>query len=177
MKKPRLAAFVAIALFGAAIGAVAAPSPTLLLRQPSVSARHIVFVYGGDLWRSDRDGQHPVQLTAQAAAEFAPHVSPDGTIVAFSASYDGNTDVYVMSIDGGAPKRLTFHPGADVVTGWSADGRRVLFASAREIANSRSTQLYEVPLDGGFERKVMEAVACEGSWSPDGRRLAYRPYR
>ena len=157
--------------------AASAAAPTLLLRQPSVSAEHLVFVYGGDLWRSDRNGQNAVQLTAQAAAEFSPKISPDGKLIAFSAAYDGNTDVYVMPIEGGAPQRLTFHPGADVVNGWSADGQRVLFASAREIANSRSNQLYEVALTGGAERKVMEAVAYEGSWSPDGKRLAYRPYR
>src|SRR5581483_8610173 len=56
-------------------------------------------------------------------------------------------------------------------------GQRILFASPREVANSRSSQLYEIALTGGFERKVMEAVAAEGSWSPDGTRLAYRPYR
>jgi tricorn protease len=169
------AASLAAAVLFAAGAATAAPS--LLLRQPSVSADALVFVFGGDLWRSDRQGQNPVQLTSQAAAEFAPHISPDGKLIAFSAAYDGNTDVYVMPIEGGAPKRLTFHPGADVVNGWSADGKRVLFASAREIANSRSNQLYEVALTGGFERKVMEAVAYEGTWSADGTRLAYRPYK
>ena len=166
----------AAALVISSTQAAAAPS-TLLLHQPSVSAEHIVFVFGGDIWRTDRQGQNPVQLTSQAAAEFAPHVSPDGKLIAFSAAYDGNTDVYVMPIAGGAPQRLTFHPGVDVVNGWSADGKRVLFASAREISNSRSNQLYEVALTGGFERKVMEAVAYEGTWSADGKRLAYRPYR
>ncbi|MBS0393811.1 MAG: PDZ domain-containing protein, partial [Proteobacteria bacterium] len=63
------------------------------------------------------------------------------------------------------------------VSGWSADGRRVLFTSAREVANSRSGQFYEIDAAGGFEHRVMEAVAMEGSWSPDGARLAYRPYR
>lgn len=183
MKNPKLtAASLAAALFftataTAAANAAPASPPTLLLRQPSVSADFIVFVYGGDLWRTDRQGQNPVQLTAQAAAEFAPKISPDGKLIAFSASYDGNTDVYVMPITGGAAQRLTFHPGLDVVNGWSPDGKRVLFASAREIANSRSNQLYEVALTGGFERKVMEAVAFEGAWSADGKRLAYRPYR
>ena len=52
----------------------------------------------------------------------------------------------------------------------------MLFVSNREVANSRSGQLYEVSLEGGYERKVMKAVAVEGSWSADGKRLAYRPY-
>jgi tricorn protease len=149
---------------------------TRLLRQPAVSKDHLAFVYGGDIWVSDRDGGHPIQLTSHPAAEFAPHFSPDGRWIAFSANYDNNTDVYVIPVEGGQPRRLTWHPAADVVTGWSVDGKRVLFVSNREVANSRSGQLYEVSLDGGYERKVMKAVAVEGSWSPDGKRMAYRPY-
>src|ERR1700723_3630950 len=151
-------------------------SPTRLLRQPAVSKDHIAFVYGGDIWVSDRDGGHAVQLTSHPGAEFAPHFSPDGRWIAFSANYDNNTDVYVIPVEGGQPRRLTWHPAADVVTGWSVDGKRVLFVSTREVANSRSGQLYEVSLDGGYERKIMKAVAVEGSWSPDGKRIAYRPY-
>ena len=62
------------------------------------------------------------------------------------------------------------------MTGWSPDGKRVLFVSNREVANSRSGQFYEVSLDGGYVRKVMKAVGVEGAWSSDGKRLAYRPY-
>jgi tricorn protease len=149
---------------------------TRLLRQPAVSKDHLAFVYGGDIWVCDRDGGHPVQLTSHPASEYAPHFSPDGKWIAFSANYDNNTDVYVIPVEGGQPRRLTWHPAADVVTGWSPDGRRVLFVSNREIANSRSSQFYEVSLEGGYERKIMKAVGVEGSWSADGKRLAYRPY-
>jgi tricorn protease len=149
---------------------------TRLLRQPSLSREHLAFVFGGDIWISDRDGRRPVRITAHPASEFAPHFSPDGRWIAFSAAYDNNTDVYVVSVEGGQPRRLTWHPAADLVTGWSPDSKRVLFTSNREIANSRSSQLFEVPLTGGYEKKVMKAVAVEGAWSPDGKRLAYRPY-
>jgi tricorn protease len=168
---------LAIAFLGRCITLQAADEPdTRLVRQPAVSKDHLAFVYAGDIWVSDRDGGHPVQITSHPATEFAPHFSPDGAWIAFSANYDNNTDVYAVPVGGGQPRRLTWHPAADVVTGWSADGKRVLFVSNREIANSRSSQLYEVPLEGGYEQKVMQAVAVEGSWSPDGKRLAYRPY-
>jgi len=151
-------------------------APTRLLREPAVSKDHLAFVYGGDIWICDRDGGHPVQLTSNPATEYAPHFSPDGKWIAYSANYDSNTDVYVIPVAGGQPRRLTWHPAADIVSGWSADGKRVLFVSNREIANSRSGQFYEVSLEGGYEHKVMKAVGVEGSWSADGRRLAYRPY-
>src|ERR1700735_3964330 len=150
-------------------------SPTRLLRQPAVSKDHLAFVYAGDIWVSDRDGSQPVQITSHPASEYAPHFSPDGKWIAFSANYDNNTDVYVVPTEGGQPRRLTWHPAADVVTGWSADGKRVLFTPSREVANSRSSQLYEVALTGGYEKKVMKAVAVEGTWSADGKRPAYRP--
>ena len=149
---------------------------TRLLRQPAISKDHLAFVYAGDIWLSDRDGQHPIRLTTHPATEFAPHFSPDGHWIAFSAAYDNNIDIYVIPVEGGQPRRLTWHPAADIVTGWSPDGKRVLFVSDREVANSRSGQFYEVPLEGGYEHKVMKAVAAQGVWSPDGRRLAYRPY-
>jgi tricorn protease len=154
----------------------ASEPPTRLLRQPALSRDHLAFVYAGDIWVADRDGGHPLRLTAHPASEGQPHFSPDGKWIAFSAAYDNNVDVYVIPAQGGEPRRLTWHPGADVVTGWSPDSKRVLFVSDREVAAARSGQLYEVPLSGGYARKVMQAVAAEGAWSPDGKRLAYRPY-
>lgn len=179
MARTALALACAWMTSGAALAqAQAGPvQPTLMLRQPAVSQQHLAFVYAGDLWLADRSGANARRLTGHAASEFAPRFSPDGRRIAFSASYDGNTDVYVIGLDGGTPTRLTWHPAPDVVNGWSPDGQRVLFASPREVLNNRSNQLYEVGLQGGYEKQVMKAVAYEGAWSPDGRRLAYRPYR
>jgi tricorn protease len=168
---------LAALLLGVCLSASGAePAGTLLLRQPTLSREHLAFIYGGDIWVADRDGQRPVRLTVHASA-YAPHYSPDGQWIAYSASYAGNTDVYVIPSAGGQPRRLTWHPGRDEANGWSPDGRRILFASPRAVANNRSNQLYDVPLAGGFERRIMEAVAWEAAWSPDGTRLAYRPYR
>jgi tricorn protease len=165
-----------IALFFAlASGFTHASDGSRLLRQPDISAQHLTFVYGGDIWLSDTDGSNPRQLTSHLASEFAPKFSPDGNWIAFSASYDNNTDIYVMPTLGGSATRLTYHPAVDTVNGWSPDGKSVLFASNREVANSRSNQLFSVALTGGFEQKVMQAVAFEGELNAKGNKLAYRP--
>src|SRR5581483_8179265 len=149
---------------------------TLLLKQPTVSANHIAFVYAGDIWIADLDGQHPRRLTAQKGRKQNPMFSPDGQSLAFSGDYDGNMSVYVIPIEGGAPRRLTYHPGPDLVRGWAPDGERILFASARESISARARRLYTVALDGGLASALPMPMAERGVFSPDGRRIAYTQY-
>ena len=49
---------------------------TRLLRQPTISAKHIVFVYADDLWLVDRDGGDAKRLTSHEGTESFPHFSP-----------------------------------------------------------------------------------------------------
>src|SRR5690606_9190327 len=53
-------------------------TPARLLRQPTISATHIAFAYGGDLWIVDRQGGEDRRLTSTPAVESDPHISPDG---------------------------------------------------------------------------------------------------
>jgi len=108
-----------------------APTPTRLLRTPTVSATHIAFAYANNIWMVERAGGVARRITSFAGGASNPKFSPDGQTLAFTASYGGNSDVYVVPTAGGEPKRLTWHPGADTVQGWTPDGRAVMFASAR----------------------------------------------
>ena len=115
-----------------------------MFRQPAVSADKIAFVYAGDIWLVPKTGGTATRLSSPLGEETFPRFSPDGTMLAYSADYDGNTDVYVVPVAGGEPVRLTHHPMADRVIGWHPDGKRVLFASARESGRQRYNQFYLV---------------------------------
>lgn len=97
---------------------------TRMLSQPAASNTHVAFIYAGDLWVMNADGTNPRRLTVDEGIESQPCFSPDGRLIAFSAQYDGNTDVFVIPVEGGVPVRLTWHPGADYARTFTLTGRR-----------------------------------------------------
>jgi len=145
---------------------------TLLLRNPSISKEHISFVYGGDIWIANLDGSQAKRLTINPGVELNPMFSPDGKQIAFTGNYDGNTDVYTISIQGGEPKRLTYHPAADVVRGW-LNNSEVYFTSTRDYTYAISPRLHRISIEGGPSTALIMPEANQGSPSPDGKHWAY----
>ena len=110
------------------------------------------------------------RLTSFQGQTTNPHFSPDGKWIAFSGEYAGNIDVYVVPAEGGEPKRLTWHPGADSVQGWMPDGKSIVFASARATAApSGAPRFWTVPVDGGVEEPMALPRAYQGKISPTAR--------
>lgn len=148
---------------------------TRLLRQPTLSNDHIVFVYANDLWKVNRQGGDAIRLTSNEGSESSPHFSPDGKMIAFTAQYDGNTDVYVIPTEGGSPKRLTWHPGGDFVQGWTPDSKSIIFRSGRKARPTRLNRLYSISIEGGMPEALAPPRAAYGEMSPDGKQMAYTP--
>jgi tricorn protease len=151
------------------------PVDTKLLTQPAISATHVAFIYAGDLFTADLDGRNVRRLTTDDGVESNPVFSPDGATIAFSAQYDGNTDVYTVPVAGGAPARLTWHPNADTVQSFTPDGKAILFTSQRATFTGRYSQLFTVPVGGGMEEQLPIPNAARATYSPDGQRIAYNP--
>ena len=98
-------------------------------RYPSIKGDKIVFTSEGDLWSVGINGGSAVRLTTGRGMEYHAAISPDGRMIAFSGQYEGPTEVYVMPVEGGAPKRLTFDGYNDIVIGWTNDGKIIYSTS------------------------------------------------
>jgi tricorn protease len=92
------------------------------IRFPAVRGDTIVFTAEGDLWRMSSAGGKATRLTTHPSSETHAAISHDGKFVAFAASYEGAQEAYVMPIEGGLPKRITFENGGVAVLGWTAQG-------------------------------------------------------
>ncbi len=164
-----------ISLSAAVLPSAQREGGTRLLRTPSISATHVAFAYANNIWIVDRKGGDARRLTSFQGQSSNPKISPDGTMVAFSADYAGNTDVYTVPVSGGEPTRLTWHPGADTVQGWTPDGARILFVSGRQTSAPNATaRFWTVPAKGGIAEPMALPRGYQGKISPDGRRIAYR---
>ncbi|AWX45300.1 Protein TolB [Flagellimonas maritima] len=148
---------------------------TKLMHQPALSDTHIAFIYAEDLWIANRDGSNPKRLTIDEGIESNPIFSPDGSMIAFNAEYDGNMDVFIIPSKGGIPKRLTWHPYNDFVRDFTPDGKKVLFASQRNSHTNRYLQLYTVPIGGGATSQLDIPNAFWATYSDDGSHMAYTP--
>jgi Tol biopolymer transport system component len=108
-----------------------------------------------EIWKSDRDGSNPAQLTAMKGPFVSwPCWSPDGQWLAFESGPEGSSDIYVMKSDGGIPKRLTHVPANDAYGSWSRDGRWIYFASDR----SGSQQVWKMEFEPDSSLSPKEPV-------------------
>src|SRR3984885_14908370 len=164
------------AIAGLVLCASAWSATPLLLRNPSLSEDRIAFLYANDIWTVAREGGEARRLTSVGNVSAGPHFSPGHTQIAYSTSGHGLTDVYVMSADGGVPRRLTWEPTGSRAAGWTPDGKEVLFTSGH-ASYSDFSRLFRIRADGvGSAQALPLPSAAEGSFSDDGNTLAYVPF-
>ena len=145
--------------------------------EPAVSPdrSEIAFVSGGDIWTVPAAGGEARLLVSNPANESRPLYSPDGKRMAFISNRTGNGDVYVLTLDTGDLKRLTFDDILDQLDAWSRDGRWIYFSStSRDIAGMND--IFRVSAEGGTPMQTSADRYANEYWaapSPDGTAVAF----
>jgi tricorn protease len=161
------------------------PNTTRLLRFPTTNGRQIVFCYAGEIYTVPKEGGIARRITTGPGYTSFPRFSPNGTQLAFTSQYDGNTEVYVMPADGGAPKRLTTSAtlGRDdisdrmgpnnLVMAWENTKPLVVFRSRMKSFNDFIGQLFTVGLGGELPQQLPVPRGGFVSFSPDDSKMAF----
>jgi Tol biopolymer transport system component len=124
-----------------------------------------------EIWICDSDGSRTLQLTSfGGAAIYGPSWSPDSLNVAFTVAQKGmKDDVYVVSVNGGVPRRMTTNPAEDKWPYWSHDGKWIYFASTR----TGREEIWKMPSNGGEAVQITRNSGDIPQESPDGKFLYY----
>lgn len=106
---------------------------------------------------------------------FQPALSPDGAFVAYGSSHlaPGNADLFLQSVDGAPPIRLTTDPRVDDNPAWSRDGNAIAF-TRRGVGQNPTCWIVTRGVPRGAERTVGRCpggLAARMAWSADGRGL------
>lgn len=160
------------------LGGISAEMPDF-----SRDGKFVVYVSfpDGILWRANRDGSGLVQLTQPPFYPRNPHWSPDGTQILFTDNTENGADAaYIVSSQGGTPKRLFPRDGLQSLAEWSPDGTKVAYSTSRGFSflpapgELSQDELRITELETG---KVTEIGKGWGpAWSPDGRYIAVHPF-
>ncbi|MEM1339292.1 MAG: S41 family peptidase [Bacteroidota bacterium] len=110
----------------------------------------LIFSYDSDLWSVPTVGGTAMRITGMEGNETLPKVSPDGKWLAFSGSADGNLNIYIMQLEGGEIKQLTYHDAVDEMDSWSWDAKQIYFTSSRENRFSG----YSLSRSGGTPKRL-----------------------
>ncbi|HEY6223042.1 MAG TPA: hypothetical protein VIW26_04615, partial [Gemmatimonadales bacterium] len=156
--------------------ATSRPEPATLgyYRSPAVHGATIVFTAEGDLWTVPLEGGVARRLTSHLGEESHAAISPDGSTIAFSASYEGPTEVYTMPLGGGLPTRRTWEGAPALVVGWTPEGR-ILYTTPGS-STLPSWQLATIDPRGGRRELLPLAEASDGTFDPTGRTLYFTRY-
>lgn len=176
--------FLLLLFFALSCQIIEANQEARLLRFPSTNGKQIAFTYAGDLFLVSATGGVAQRLTTDDGFEIFPHFSPDGKTIAFTAQYDGNTEVYSIPITGGEPKRLTYtatlnrddlsdRMGPNNITlGWR-DNESIIYRSRHKSFNDFKGKLYLASTKGGLSEELPLPDGGFCSYSPDKSKLAY----
>jgi tricorn protease len=135
-------------------------------RYPAIHGNTIIFTAEGDLWRFNLTTNEAKRLTTNHGVESHASISIDGQRIAFVGQYEGPSEVYVMPIDGGTPKRLTYEEGNPIVYQWTTDGK--ILYSTLSHSTLPNAQLIKIDPVNMTTEQIPLLQADQGTYSPAG---------
>jgi Tol biopolymer transport system component len=153
-------------LLASAIGTL---SLTVLGAQPSAGLKACT-TYEGFSVRGPRSAicnrvqSHGVSVQHTGVMYHAPQWSPDGRWILASGTVDGDAELFLIPVAGGAAKRLTDNESVDDLAIWIDGGRRILFETDRR----GKMEKFVMNADGSEPRPAQSEHAPSPT-SPDGR--------
>ena len=139
-----------------------ATASTGYYRFPDIHKNTVVFTAEGDLWVSQLDQPQARRLTTHPAEEVQATISDDGKQVAFVANYEGASEVYVIGINGGMAKRVSFENSSVRLQGWTATGN-ILYSSNNRVGPTGNWTLRQVDPKTLIAKSIPLADAVEGT--------------
>jgi len=130
------------------------------------------------IWKGDRDGSRPKQLTFETTESTWPALSPDGKWIIFQhADPNSPFKLWRVSIDGGTPERIT--DGIAIRPTVSPDGKLIAFWQRDDLQNAR-WRLKVVQFEGGATFNIFDVAPTVQvqwdtplHWSSDGQYVTY----
>jgi len=166
----RLTVLTLAALCSASV--MQAQESPLWVRRNAISpdGTQIAFCYKGDIWTVSAEGGRALQITSNEAYDTDPIWTRDGKLV-FASYRDGGKDIFITSMAGGTPKRLTDIPGSETPLAVLQDGRVLFSANLGQDPQyggfPQGDQLYMIGQDGGRAKLVtslpMEQVSVNSN--------------
>ena len=119
-----------------------------------------------DIYVRRVDGSTITRITHDAARDWMPTFSPDGSEIAFASNREGTFDIYVVPTAGGPPTRLTHHEDDALHPTFSPDGRRIAYC--RLNSRTERWEIWMVDRENGRETLLHYGMFPE--WNPDPAR-------
>jgi serine/threonine protein kinase/Tol biopolymer transport system component len=138
----------------------------------------IYYKQGYNVFALSLASRQTAQLTAFPAAPSSPanfDLSADESRLAYADKQNGQSDIWFVATNGGAPVRVTDDEFVDSHPVWHRDGRRIIYSSLRRGLN----QLFVVGLDGSPPVQLIysDTPTYANEVSPDGAQVLYYTMR
>ncbi len=143
------------------------------LRHPTLHDDAIIFVADDDLWRVGAAGGTARRLTAGLSEPSTPCFSGDGRWVAYVGRDEQHPEVYLMSAEGGAARRLTWL-GPDVMVRGFTPGGQILFVSTYGQPFFRNYRAFTLDPNGGMPNLLSLGQVNHLAFGPGNARVIGR---